>query len=55
MHEEIKKQRREKQRTQAFEANIKHNIYNFYLVIRFRMVSFRGQRRLGPRTGTGLL
>ena len=30
VHEEIKKQRREKQRTKAFEANIKHNIYNFF-------------------------
>ena len=29
--------------------------YNFYLVVRFRMVSFRGQRKLGPRPGTGLL
>ena len=61
MHEEIiiikKKQKREKERTKAFEANIKHNIYIyiFYLVVRFRMVSVRGQRKLGPRPGTGLL
>ena len=54
MHEEIKKQKREKQRTKASEKNIKHNIYNLYLVVRFRMVSFRGQRKLGPRPGTGL-
>ena len=58
MHEEIKKQKREKQRTKAFEANIfmaikTQYIYNFYVVIRFRMVSFR--RKLGPRPGTGLL
>ena len=50
-----KKKEREKDQTKAFEANIKHNIHNFYLVVRFRMVSFRGQRKLGPRPGTGLL
>ena len=53
MREEIKKQKREKERTKAFEANIKHNICIFYLVVRFRMVSFRGQRKLGPLPGTG--
>ena len=53
MLEEIKKQKREKERTKEFEANIKHNICIFYLVVRFRMVSFRGQRKLGPLPGTG--
>ena len=52
MREEIKKQKREKERTKEFEANIKHNICIFYLVVRFRMVSFRGQRKLGPLPGT---
>ena len=37
---------REKDQTKAFEANIKHNIHNFYLVIRFRMVSFRVKESL---------
>ena len=55
MHEEKKKQKREKHRTKASEANIKHNIHNFNLVVRFRKISFRGQRKLGPRPGTGLL
>ena len=53
-----KKKTKERKRTnEAFEANIKHNIYIyiFYLVVRFRMVSVRGQRKLGPRPGTGLL
>ena len=33
MREEIKKQKREKERTKAFEANIKHNIYNFFWLL----------------------
>ena len=59
MHEELKKQKREKQRTKACEANIfmaiKTQYIELFLFVRFRMVSFRGQRKLGPRPGTGLL
>ena len=33
MREEIKKQKREKERTKEFEANIKHNICIFYLAV----------------------
>ena len=60
MHEEIKKQKREKQRTKAFEANIfmaiKTQYIELFLVVRFRIVFFRGgQRKLGPRPGIGLL
>ena len=40
MHEEIKKQKKEKQRTKTSEKNVKHNIDNFYLVVRFRKISF---------------
>ena len=42
MHEQIKKKKREREKdqTKASEANIKHNIDNFYLVVRFRKISF---------------
>ena len=60
MHEELKKQKREKQRTKACEANIfmaiKTQYIELFLVVRFRIVFFRGgQRKLGPRPGIGLL
>ena len=60
MHEELKKQKREKQRTKAPEANIfmaiKTQYIELFLVVRFRIVFFRGgQRKLGPRPGIGLL
>ena len=46
MHEELKKQKREKQRTKAFEANvfmaIKTQYIELFLVVRFRIVFFRG-------------
>ena len=46
MHEELKKQKREKQRTKACEANIfmaiKTQYIELFLVVRFRIVFFRG-------------
>ena len=33
MREEIKKQKREKERTKSFEANIKHNNYIIIMII----------------------